>query len=274
MNSSLTKTETTTATSLHELNAKRFTTIRQIGKQSQIENNFVKIDNSILNASSTIRAQIENIDSFETRLRNLHGNFKQENGDTADEEVNRELNISTSRRAILYSQHLKCPYCMKQIRREYLDDHTQMCKYKFDSNNITTFHNADILAVRPHPLRNLKLVDVSFDSIRIRWDVPIFEGGEPLTDFEVSYCCASMKIYDDCRKEGKKKVLHKRMSCLWFCNRKPLKGTSFIIEGLSASVLHLGIKIRCKNVAGWSDYSEALEAVKTKGTCRIANLPS
>ena len=273
MNSSLTKNKTATATSLHELNAKRFTAIRQIGKQSQIENDFVKIEDSIKDASSTIKAQIENINSFETRLRNLHGNFKEENGDAADEEVNRELNISTSRRAILYSQHLKCIYCMKHIRSEYLDDHTQMCKYKFDSNTIASCHDVDILAVRPHPLRNLKLVAVSFDSIRIGWDVPIFEGGEPLTDFEVSYCSTLTRISDNCKKQGKTKVLNQRMSCLRFCNKNPSKGSSFIINGLSAGMLYLGIKIRCKNVVGWSDYSNVLESVKTKGTCRLVNLP-
>lgn len=250
---------------LHNLYSKRYSTIRQIGTQNQLEDVLHKLDNSIEESSQKTRTKLEKLHSFQIRSRYLYDNVRAKHTPTADEEVDKELNILTSRRTILFSQHLECPQCLKSIRREHLNEHLQICKYNStQDNDIEQFNDASI-AVKPHPLRNLKIVSTSFDSIRLSWDLPIFQGGEPITDFEVSYCHAPTKHIKSKETKSKMKIVHKKLSCLRFCNKTPCMDQSFIIEGLSAAQLYLSVRIRCKNVAGWSDYSEGIESVKTRG---------
>ncbi len=251
-------------TFLHELNAKRYQSIRQSGKQSQIEKTFLRLDGSIQETSHVTRAKVESFDSFQTYLQNLHENVEQNREYTADEEIDRELNISTSRRTILFSQHLECPICFSSIRKEHFEDHRQLCKYHSTTDQLHATDEEESISVRPHPLRNLKVVAISFDAIQIDWDLPIFQGGEPIVDYEVSYSYTSLKKYSSKKSNSKYKMVHRRVFCLKFCNKSPMN-KPFVIDGLSASAQYIDVKVRCKSSVGWSDFSEPIKSVTTKG---------
>ena len=267
MEASFTDIDGTTRTSLHELYSKRYPAIRQIGRQSQVEDAFFKLDGSIAESSQKARAKIGNLDSIQTRIRCLDYNAKVKHTETADEEIDRELNISTSKRTILYSQHIECPYCLKCIRREHLDRHMLICMYNSKRDGNIEPHKETEIAVKPHPLRNLRIVATSFDAIHLTWELPIFQGGEEISDYEVSYSHLLRKYCGT--TSAKSKMVHKTASCLRLCKKEPFVHGSFIIDGLSASEQYFEIKIRCKNKMGWSDYSKAVESVKTRGKlCR------
>ncbi len=234
----------------------RYATVRQLGHQFKVKSFLDKIDHSMDNLLQKTKVQIQTGDSIKAK------NFKFDL--TADQEVDRELNLCTSRRNILSSIYMDCPKCNQKIMYCCHNDHNLVClgiesdvHVAIDENNEREEKKINI-AVRPHPLRNLRVIGISCDSIKIAWDLPIFQGGEDLIDFEISYLCEK---YDE--KKSQRKI--EKLSCLRWCYKEPISSNCFLLDGLVASTQYSGIRMRCRNSIGWSDYSEAIDWIQTGG---------
>ena len=251
----------------NNLYAERYSIMRQIGHQFKTENTLGQIDKTVEGLFRKTKADIEFSGVLNTQLKNSRDDFGCKVTRTADQDIDRELNVFTSRRAILSTQYMECPTCLEKILIHNHDDHVRVCTSVHlsgkgvDSRKTKAIERNDKnIAVRPHQIRNLRLIGVTFDAIHIVWDLPIFDGGEPLIDFELSYFCDLEKIPDN---RGRNKRIS--MSCLRWYNKEPIIAESFILDGLSASTQYLGIRMRCKNRIGWSDYSTPIDVVKTAG---------
>lgn len=267
MNSSLKITKNngsdTSNSSLNNFFAGRYPTMREVGHHFKAKKALDQIESSMDNLVGRTKAELQISGSMNSQLQQSINDFGSTLEQTADQEIDKELNVSTSRREILSTKYFVCLHCNQKILNRCQREHFRICdgvnrsKEKTDTNKCKDNQNVEIIAVQPHPLRNLRLIGVSFDAIKISWDLPIFDGGETLVDFEISYCCESF------RKRARAKRVS--MSCLRWCNKVPLCGNSFILDGLSAATQYTGIRMRCKNRIGWSDYSTPIDCVKTGG---------
>jgi hypothetical protein len=233
----------------------RYATVRQLGHQFKVKSFLDEIDHSIDSLLQKTKAEIQTGDSIRVKdFFDGEGKF----GLTADQEVDRELNVLNSRRNILSSRYINCPKCNQKIICCCHHDHDLVCLGIKTDVHEEIDENKTNLAFRPHPLRNLREIGVSCDAIKIAWDLPIFQGSEELIDFEISY---SYEIY------GEKKVERKRekFSCLQWCYKEPISSNCFVLDGLIASTPYSGIRMRCRNQIGWSDYSEAIDCIQTGG---------
>lgn len=253
--------------SINKFHANRYPIMRQIGHQFKAENKHDNVETSIQDLIYKTKSKMEFSDMVKTKLQNSLDDSRFLMNRTADEDIDRELNVFTSRRAILSAQqYMECPYCMEKILRCSQNEHARVCEgyhsnKDVEKNQVSRVKiNVRNIAVKPHVLRNLRLISVCFDAIHIAWDPPIFDGGEPLINFELSFFCESDRIH---RKKARTKNIY--MSCLRWCNKEPCAANSFVLDGLRASTQYSGIRVRCKNSIGWSDYSTALHSVKTGG---------
>lgn len=248
---------------INNFHSERYATVRQLGHQFKIKSFLDEIDDSMDNLFQKTKVQIQTGDNIKAKdFSHGEGKF----GLTADQEVDRELNLLTSRRNILSSIYMDCPNCDQKIMHCCRNDHNLVClgiesdvHVEIDENNQREKKKINI-AVRPHPLRNLRVIGISCDAIQIAWDLPIFQGGEDLIDLEISYSCEK---YDE--KKSQRKT--EKLSCLRWCYKEPISSNCFVLDGLLASTQYSGIRMRCRNRIGWSNYSEAIDYIQTGGMC-------
>ncbi len=248
--------------------AERYHIVRQIERQNILTNILDQVDHNVQDVAQKTKSELGFSGVLKMTLNYSQDDCKSLPRRTADQDVDRELNQSACRRAIASTQLMECPTCQQKILICCFVEHNLVCRRscvkesndrgQVQKSKVTgSIHVPDrvTIAMRPHPIKNLRLIAVSFDAIHLAWDPPIFDGGEPLIDFQLSYYIRN--------KQDKAK--RTSMSCLRWCQRKPHAVNSFILYGLHASSYYLDIRIRCRNCIGWSDYSVAIDSVKTGG---------
>jgi hypothetical protein len=248
---------------LNNFVAERYNTLRRIGVQCKAANQFEGIDDSIETIFSETKAKHQVCTTIESTLKQSRKDLESVRLVTADVEVDRDISNITSHRIISFTQYIYCSKCMQKILTCSSNDHDRVCfgipSLHGDEQNEIKDIVCNNIAMLPHTVRNLRLVGVTFDAIKIIWESPIFYGGEALIDYEISYCIESSNL---CKRARSKRMF---MSCLRWCDRVLRKNNDFILDGLSASTLYTSIRVRCKNKIGWSNYSSAIDFAKTTG---------
>ena len=230
--------------------ADRYNILRRANQQCSIESNFNRFEKETRLLTKTIKSHVERTTDIEHRIHNVRNDSSHlDTFRCASNDVDRELNVKYSKRSFLASQYTSCPKCHQKILLVSMHDHDLVCGFE-DVN--PPRHGTDKISLKPLSPRNLSILDVSFDSVSIGWDPPIFDGGERIYDYELQYTCGEEFL--------------KTISCSCWCLKSPLPRDTFKLEGLKGSATYSNIQLRCKNVIGWSDYSEAINSIKTKST--------
>jgi hypothetical protein len=225
--------------------ADRYDILRRANQHCNIESTFNRFEKEAWLLTKTIKSHVENTIDIEHRIHSI----RHDNTGSADKEVDKDLNVKYSKRSYLASQYISCPKCQQRILLVSQHDHDLVCGLE-DINPIS--NERDEITLKPLPPRNMSLLDVSFDSISIGWDPPIFDGGEQINDYELKYTSGESCL--------------NIVPCSRWCLKTPLPRNMFKLEGLKASKTYSNIQVRCKNLIGWSDYSEPIKSIKTKGT--------
>jgi hypothetical protein len=276
----------TTNTLLKSLDAKRYGLIRQIAKHTSIDNQINQFGSDLAKLQNLTKSKINEIDSFISQKERLGNGADDGDCKDADKEVDSDINFLFSKRSILSRAMTECPRCEKRVLNSVLDEHTMVCsviakqvssRYQrplvgnisddhTDQSN--KFDQASIPydPVRPKPPRNLRIGAVDFSSITIEWDTSIFDGGEPIVDYEVFYCMQPSPTHNMQKTNKKFTEL-----CSRWCLAHPIPQNCFVIEGLFARTTYCDIKLRCKNKVGWSKFGPKIESAATAGTSTIYN---
>ena len=186
----------------------------------------------------------------------------------ADKEVDRDLNVVYSRRNILSTAIIKCPTCEQCIIKSAWGDHNLICSIRVKRSQKTDeceiSNSADMrvdefkTCVRPKPPRNLKVIRTDFASLTVQWEASIFDGGEPITDFEIVFY--DEPLQGNIRKLKKHSILLSR-----WCFTQPIPENYFIIDNLIAGSTYCDMMLRCKNEIGWSEFCQKIDRVEMAG---------
>lgn len=271
----------TTKTLLRNLDAKRYALFRQIETHTIIDNRISQFEDDLSEIQKLTRSKIDDIDSYLSKKKGLRENDNIGEYEDADKEVDRDINFTYSKRSILSRSMTECPKCNEQVLTNFLDEHRKICsitaKRKANVNqtpHICIGHDNDGVEgdssgkahspipydpVRPNPPRNLRVRAVDYSSMTIEWDTSIFDGGEPIVDYEVVYSMQPSPAHNI------KRTKNFTEQCSRWCLTQPIPKNTFVIEGLFASTTYSDIKLRCKNRIGWSDFGSNIESVETAG---------
>lgn len=248
------------------LESAKYDLIRQADKQNQIEFKVASISRDLGELKRSTRSIIDHVDELifqkkasRSMLQNDSGTLKQ----TTDREINQDLNIKYSKRGLKGKSFIQCKLCKKSILDAIYNYHLDVCSIRKKNSSrakqsIIHSHNDPKnmdkalfeTKVRPTPPRNLRIGAIDHSSFTLQWDDSIFDGGSTILDYEISYSIGS-------RIES--------FSCSIFVMVNPLPGGIFLVSDLQAKTSHRDVKVRCRNKIGWSDYSESIDVITTKG---------
>lgn len=274
---------------MNNLNSTRYSFMRQVEQQCASEGNNHLIGNELQKLTTRTRSTIERIDDYKVRLEKMqHGLRHGITEQNVDSEIDIDVKNASSRRALITSQCVECPFCSTSLLRQFINDHLLVCvnRKKNGGDKTLTEHTKFIeqyeqtrgkyeknreqdITVRPLPPRNLKVTHVGFDIITLGWDEPIFDGGEPLIDYRLIYTCmgSEPKVSLNQSRRERDNTIHNVLCSRW-CLKSPIPQHKFTLEGLHAATEYKNIKLQCKNRIGWSDYSSSIDLVRTAGETR------
>lgn len=266
---------------INDLVASRYDLIRQVEKQCIVNEQFASVESEFHHGTKNIRAELDEIDRYISASKERHGDglfaahhpSNELRKKEADSEVDEELNVTHSKRTILSANQTQCPTCGMKILNSCTASHALICSVLDDQAQVRTEDSnmeynlmMEKISVRPHPPRNLKATDVSFDSISLAWELGIIDGGEPIIEYEVVYHSISVsKSAPTARIKQRGRRQRVAMLCSRWCLMNPIPHKDFVIDGLDADASYVDIKLRCRNKVGWSDFCQKIESVKTSG---------
>lgn len=280
-------------TKIKTLDAQRYGLIRQIAEQTITDKKIHQLDQDLTHLQRYTTIKIDEIDTFLAQKERFierynHGAATASSNDPdrgADKEVDRDLNLVYSKRGILSKAWNECPKCGDQVLRSMLSDHMKACSVitskppsssmgpaiDTTSTSIGRTGKFPYNPVRPKPPRNLRIKAVDYSTITIEWDPSIFDGGEPIINYEVVYYVidlpppiSSKTILENPPKKLKRKFVEQ---CARFCLVDPIPETDYVLDHMVAGKMYSDVKLRCRNKVGWSDFCQKIENVTTAGTC-------
>ena len=255
---------------MHDLDSSRYSFMRQVEQQCASEGKSLLIGNELQALRMQTRSTVEQIDNYKTRLEKIqHGLWYGLTEKNIDSEIDGDVKNFTSRRTLITSQCVKCSVCSKSFLKQFIDDHLLVCKTLKKPKTRTQHCNqtseiAESIAVRPLPPRNFKVMHAGFNTISFCWNKPILDGGEPLIDYQIFYGCINSNMKAERPSKQKNNIRYSTICSRW-CLKSPIPTNTFTLEGLQAATKYTDIKIRCKNIIGWSDFSGKISMVKTAG---------
>jgi len=141
-----------------------------------------------------------------------------------------------------------CPSCGMVVLADLRDDHESSCRGKgFDDTRGT----APVTV--PQSPRNVRVKAVGYESIALEWDPPILDGGAAIYDHEIFF--SRFHINHVGKKVLRNAEAMPPVRTSRWCMRRPIK-QEYILQGLDASTEYVDIRMRCRNPAGWSDWSD------------------
>ena len=254
-------------TKLKLLESEKYELIRQADKQNQIEFKFASISRDLGELKRSTRSIIDHVDELlfqkkasRSMFQNDPGTLKQQ---TTDREINQDLNIKYSKRGLKGKSFVQCKVCKESILDAIYHSHLDVCSIRqkissrakqnipHSQNDSKSNDKAFIeTKVNPTPPRNLRIGAIDHSSFTLQWDDSIFDGGSTILDYEISYNVGS------CIES---------FSCSTFVMVNPLPRGIFLVSDLQAQTSYRDVKLQCRNEIGWSDYSENIDVVVTKG---------
>lgn len=259
--------------------ASGYPVVRQVEQQYEIEGQIRLVERDLKKIEHYTKDGIEIFNRLQSRIVNIKNkSYASDNNSCSLLEIENDIANATSPQLILGSSFMKCPACGLNFLRSSFGDHTLVCSQKLieitksDENAIvsngkgccmTTNQSRSMLlpvATKPQAPLNLHAINISCDSIDISWDSPILDGGKPLTEYEILFDKSKIKrnlIQKDVNSEERESSL-----CSRRCFSTLLTQNIFTCSGLMASSEY-SIKLRCRNIIGWSDFSKILDGVIT-----------
>jgi len=247
---------------LNDFYSNKYATMRWLTQHFETQQSLENIDHSIERLLCKTKSKLNFADSTKLRLQQSYDSFESIQIISADQEVDKDLNESISRRELLSTKYTQCNQCQRKILLCSHYDHGLVCRgleshARLDGNGMKQRNHEMIISVRPHPIRNLRLVGKSYDAILLAWDSPVFLGGENLIEYEISYSCESPNAPAQRKRY--------QIPCQRWCKREPYSDQTFVLDGLVASTSYSDIRMRCRSRVGWSEYSEAIAHLTTLG---------
>jgi hypothetical protein len=228
--------------------------INRANQQLVLQNNMRLLERDVNRALRLGRARIDNLGELERKVLQMRQLLKVPVLPTVEERVHAK--ITRNDRIETDSRFTTCVRCQRRILKVLFEAHDKACldrqgKLQPDRPPIYDLNQdlkTQLTTFLPQPPRHIKLKAKGTTFIEWEWLPCVFDGGLPVTDYEISYQMRSA-IFD--RLSGKYVFTNKSIPSLktsMWCTTSPIRHNGFKMVGLSASTEYVDFKIRCCNL--------------------------
>jgi hypothetical protein len=228
------------------------------------------------------KSKVDSLDDLERRVTKMRHELKTLHVSTVAEDVSADLMISNS--SHVDSQFTSCSRCERKILVRLFAAHDAACA-RLKSEDTIYQGSRPIPKVgeevqqlintfatfKPQPPRNCLVVAKGPSFIAWEWESPVFDGGLPVTDYEISYV-AKLIEFDKIKGKFKRstEVCSSLKTSQW-CLSEPVCHKGYKMEGLHGGAEYTKLMIRCANVLGWSEWISmtALKEIDKKAIIRF-----
>ena len=160
-----------------------------------------------------------------------------------------------------------CKVCGRRVPLGRLEKHEIVCDKKleakkYESEQAAKDPNALVGVMAPRCPQNFKVVseDLTPTTMTLLWEPPIIDGGAPIFDYEVNYSIRTET------RVAKTVTYHfaeqPAYSTVRYVTRVPMQQFGTTLKDLKAGATFAKLTVRCRNIVGWSPFSEAIEVVQ------------
>ena len=151
-----------------------------------------------------------------------------------------------------------CSMCERPVIAEKIARHTEICQ------------NREIARQKQLPSYEAPQAPQAFRlssqptewSIPLAWEPPLFDGGQPIFEYEIQYSFCEKEIV------GKKTIRHyvpqTPVLCARWCHKNPIPGFGHSLQHLRAGEEYVDISVRARNTVGWGESSSMIKSVTLK----------
>ena len=165
----------------------------------------------------------------------------------------------------------QCSYCGLRLYKDAVGDHEFLCRVQralqARASLIVPDEEISKYATVPPPPMECSVVDVTHESFTVRWANPVFDGGQPIFDFEVQY---TLPLGGKIPTMAKDTVLTERLT-RW-CLDLPIPNQQFRVACLPAATVVRNICVRAINTIGPGAWSPMVSAITTAGTGTVSRV--
>jgi hypothetical protein len=247
--------------------------ISRANQQLKLEDDIRALNSDVSRVSRLGKARIDALDDMERRLRRMRHQLKTTTIPTVNDSVAADLYISN--KSQVDAQFTVCTRCQRRILIKLMKAHDTACA-KLKSKD-TIYQGLrpvpkvddevqglidEYATFVPQPPRNIAIKDKGTSFIVWTWDPPVFEGGLPVLDYEISYN-ANIIEFDKSTGKYKRYVEACRSLLTTTCIRPmPVAHTGYSMIGLHAGTEYTEIVIRCRNEHGWSEWTPMVTKIE------------
>lgn len=239
--------------------------ISRANQQLKLEDNIRTLNNDVTRLSRLGKARIDALDDMERRLRRMRHQLKTTTIPTVNDSVAADLYVSN--RVQVDVQFTICTRCQRRILVKLMKAHDTACA-KLKSKDTVYMGSRPVPKVDdevqglidtyatfvPQPPRNIMAKAKGTTFVVWTWDPPVFEGGLPVLDYEISYT-ANIVEFDKSIGKYKRYTEVCRSLLTTTCIRPmPVAHNGYTMVGLRADTEYTDLIIRCRNDHGWSQW--------------------
>jgi type II secretory pathway component PulJ len=227
--------------------------IARATQQLNLQNRMRLLDRDVSRALRLGKARIDNLDDLEKRVQKMRQQLREPSQTSAAEEVN--MDLRRNNKVQIDAHFTVCARCQRRIRTNCFNAHDYACAQRQGKAeerppiyDVKQDIKTEITTFIPQPPRNIKMKAKGSTFISWEWEPSVFDGGLPVTDYEISY---SLKSSELDRLTGKYVFRSDSIPSLrtsTWCRESPICHRGFKIVNLRAATEYGDFQIRCCNL--------------------------
>lgn len=194
-----------------------------------------------------------------------YDNMPDDDAGAMQQERNATLRILQDAEARREAEIAVCPLCSRKFKRDSMGTHVPACCEKLRlrvKQMIPKSTRKNPHATIPTAPAELKCLWTSPTAIALAWKAPVFDGGAPITQYEIQYGTRE-PIIEARRIRGYELIPKPPIFTTRWHVASPIAASGFNITGLPSSTEFNAFKVRAYNDMGASPWSEVLDSLVT-----------
>jgi uncharacterized protein YfkK (UPF0435 family) len=260
---------------MEQIQGNRQTLVRT-EQQLEIQSQLRLLNQDITRSTRLSKAKVDSLTDLEKRIRKLRQNLSDPQPVPGVEHVVIEQ-LTSNNKIHLEKLFKQCSNCSRNILVGLHDAHHTACLRMNGQSVINSrppIYDVDVdlktslTSFLPQSPRNCRLVSRGYRYLAFSWDPPVFDGGLPITNYQLSY-----KTHTVTFDPGTKMKIVKVKECplvntSYWCVRNPVCHHGFKLTGLTGGQSYVDLRVRSVNLRGvseWVDLIPSTEATSTSG---------
>jgi hypothetical protein len=176
--------------------------------------------------------------------------------------------LSVNNKYTLEKMFTQCEVCKRKVLSSLHAVHTVACS-KLNGQSVNDFRppvydvdvdlRTSLTTTVPQPPRNCKYVKKGHRFIQFSWDPPVFDGGLPVTNYEIAYKTHTAYMDKTSKMRVVRVVAMPNLFTSHWCLRDPVCHHGYKIMNLVAGQSYVDFQVRAINLQGHSEWTDLVE---------------